>query len=585
MGLHPVISVVIATYNRQALLAQTLPTVLGQDLPPEQFEVIIVVDGSSDGTAAYLRTLKSACALTIIEQENRGAAAARKVAIGAARGDLILLLDDDILCPPHLLARHIEAHQANQHCVVLGAIHAAHASEPTLAAEWTRQLGITANHFLASSLVLPAHPLFADVDPNSSLAKSLYYAVGGYDENFATMLENADLALRLRAAGVQFLYLADAAVEHVYIKSTTAMARDDAWRYGYNLVLLCRKLPYFRPQQPLAIVGERGLLKHLCYYLSARMRALDVLVAAPLWLCERLMRWRPLRMLGIKLLLLRQRINFWHGAVAAAGSWQALKAAFACSLPVLMYHHVGPRRPGTYAELTVAPEDFAQQLQWLQRWGYTTISAAQWLQWRTGTGTLPAKPVLLSFDDAYADTAQYALPLLERFGFRGTTFVVTDEIGGTNSWDERIGSATHKLMSAEAIRHWAARGFEFGAHSLSHPSLPACNDEEARRQILHSKNALAVLTGQEVNSFAYPYGDFDDRIVALVREQFPLAVTTEAGINFLATDPCRLRRCMVMPKDGCIDLYGNLRWGFSPRHRLLEKLASLKHRLLRMAHR
>lgn len=160
MGLHPVISVVIATYNRQALLAQTLPTVLGQDLPPEQFEVIIVVDGSSDGTAAYLRTLKSACALTIIEQENRGAAAARKVAIGAARGDLILLLDDDILCPPHLLARHIEAHQANQHCVVLGAIHAAHASEPTLAAEWTRQLGITANHLLASSLVLPAHPLF-----------------------------------------------------------------------------------------------------------------------------------------------------------------------------------------------------------------------------------------------------------------------------------------------------------------------------------------------------------------------------------------------------------------------------------------
>jgi peptidoglycan/xylan/chitin deacetylase (PgdA/CDA1 family) len=262
-----------------------------------------------------------------------------------------------------------------------------------------------------------------------------------------------------------------------------------------------------------------------------------------------------------------------------------LQAVFARSLPVLMYHHIGPLKPGTYAELTVSPARFAQQLQWLQRFGYTTISAAQWQEWRTGNGTLPAKPVILTFDDAYAETAEYAFPLLERFGFRGTTFVVTDEIGGTNSWDERIGSATHQLMSAEAIRHWAARGFEFGAHCLSHPSLPACNDDEARRQIALGKPVLAALTGQDVSIFAYPYGDFDDRIVALVRAEFPLAVTTEAGINFLATDPCRLQRCMVMPTDGGIDLYGYLRFGFSPRHLLQEKLVSLKHRLLRMAHR
>ncbi len=100
---RPAISVVVATYNRRAVLARTLPTLFAQDLPPGQYEVIVVVDGSTDGTAEWLRGLRPRQAFRVLEQPNLGPAAARNAGLAAARGGLILFLDDDILCGPTLL--------------------------------------------------------------------------------------------------------------------------------------------------------------------------------------------------------------------------------------------------------------------------------------------------------------------------------------------------------------------------------------------------------------------------------------------------------------------------------------------------
>ena len=108
--------------------------------------------------------------------------------------------------------------------------------------------------------------------------------------------------------------------------------------------------------------------------------------------------------------------------------------------------------------MTVSPAKFEQQIRWLARRGFQGICPRDWLQWlREGKG-LPDKPILLTFDDAYADTAEYALPILKKYGFGAAVFVVTERLGGTNTWDEAEGCGTLHLMTAEQIRYWADAG-------------------------------------------------------------------------------------------------------------------------------
>ena len=108
-------------------------------------------------------------------------------------------------------------------------------------------------------------------------------------------------------------------------------------------------------------------------------------------------------------------------------------------LPILSYHSVGPKRKGFDEYLNVPPEMFEQHLQWLSRGGYNSIHLADWIAYRSHGKPLPAKPVVLTFDDGYRDSADYAFPLLKKYGFSATLFVVSKFIGGTNAWDAQFG--------------------------------------------------------------------------------------------------------------------------------------------------
>src|SRR5512146_3229151 len=104
------ISVLIPTWNRCELLQRTLPTVLQQDFPADRFEVVVAADGCTDSTAAYVRQRQAHCDLRLVEIPHRGRAAALNAALAEACGQLVLFLDDDLLCPPTLLRRHWQAH-------------------------------------------------------------------------------------------------------------------------------------------------------------------------------------------------------------------------------------------------------------------------------------------------------------------------------------------------------------------------------------------------------------------------------------------------------------------------------------------
>ena len=574
----PLISVLIPTFNRRNVLERTLPTLFQQDFPADRFEVVVVVDGSSDGTIEFLRKLASPCSMYIVEQPNEGPAAARNAGLRTAHGELILFLDDDILCPPNLLRFHAEAHVGHAFRVAFGPIRISRGSAETLATDFARNGAMERNKSLDAGVL----PRIGDLclDPNSSLPRALLTQLGEFNEEFGAARETADMALRLRSAGAEFFYLRNAVVEHIYLKETSRLARDEALDDGQKEVLLCREHPAYRADSPLAALAEGGRTRIFLRRMIATLSVVDPFIALPLWFCERFRSIGAVQRLGIRLLGWRRTANFLRGATRRAGSWRALIAEFGAALPVLIYHHIGPAAPGTYPELTLSAQRFEQHLRWLTRLGYCGITSSQWNEWRTRARALPHKPVLITFDDAYADNATCAFPLLKRYKFPATVFVVANEVGGTNRWDEDLGSGTHRLMDAHQIGTGAAEGVEFAAHGLTHRDLTEIQAVPAREEIVRSGDLVASLAGAHVSSFAYPYGSVNVDAEAAARSRFDLAFTTEEGLNTLATNPFRLRRTMVLPDDGYSDLVSRLRLGYSLRRKVIAWLSLARRRWL-----
>jgi peptidoglycan/xylan/chitin deacetylase (PgdA/CDA1 family) len=269
-------------------------------------------------------------------------------------------------------------------------------------------------------------------------------------------------------------------------------------------------------------------------------------------------RWRHL---PVRVFRKAKRIAGLRRALSTDGGWEALEEGLGKGCAVLMYHHVGPFRDGTYRHLNVSGRQFERQMRWLARHGFVGIRPSQWLAWLTKGAALPARPVMITFDDAYADIAEFALPVLRHFGFAGCVFVVTGFLGKTNAWDEAEGCGALPLMSAEQILTWAKEDIEFGAHSRSHADLTAISGDRLQDEVMGSKDDLELLLKSPVTSFAYPYGACDDAAHALVQAHFGLGFGTEEGVIYGASDPHLLKRIYVGPNDFLFEFVLNMRWG------------------------
>jgi len=216
-------------------------------------------------------------------------------------------------------------------------------------------------------------------------------------------------------------------------------------------------------------------------------------------------------------------------------------------LPILMYHKVDrlPPPPGArYLRNYVLPEQFDAQLAALRRWGYETISFADWLAYRRGERTLPRRPIILTFDDGYRSTCEIAWPLLERHGATATVFLVSDLIGKTNAWDAR--EIQEPLLDAAQIAAMRARQIEFGSHTRTHPALTALPPQRALAELRDSRTALEQRLGQPVRVLCYPYGKHNAAVRALAREAgYEAAVIARRRLNSRATDPFQLTRLRI----------------------------------------
>jgi peptidoglycan/xylan/chitin deacetylase (PgdA/CDA1 family) len=179
---------------------------------------------------------------------------------------------------------------------------------------------------------------------------------------------------------------------------------------------------------------------------------------------------------------------------------------------VLMYHSVSPYQLDPY-RVTVRPERFARQMHWLCRSGLTGVSVRHLLTMRrngSGRGLIG-----LTFDDGYADFATYAVPILQCWGFTATVFPAAGRLGEDNDWDSA--GPRKALLTTERLQQVAAAGMEIGSHGMRHVSLVAAPDADLAEEVVHSRQVLREVSGQEVAGFCYPWGHVDQRVVDQVR--------------------------------------------------------------------
>ena len=216
-------------------------------------------------------------------------------------------------------------------------------------------------------------------------------------------------------------------------------------------------------------------------------------------------------------------------------------------VPILIYHHVAPQLPVEGEDFdTVTIEAFARQLQWLADTGHVSISLAELFNAFYYDLPLPSKPVVLVFDDGYADIYEQAFPLLRDRGFHATVAAITGAMDhpGYLTWDE--------------AREMSAAGVEFVSHTVKHGNLAVASRDEARSELTDSRRSLEENLGRPMQFFVYPYGEpftsgspeAREMLLALLRESgYAGALTTSSGPPYIslqrADSPYQLHRIPV----------------------------------------
>jgi peptidoglycan/xylan/chitin deacetylase (PgdA/CDA1 family) len=227
---------------------------------------------------------------------------------------------------------------------------------------------------------------------------------------------------------------------------------------------------------------------------------------------------------------------------------KTLRLSMTSDALVLAYHAVSEQWPSKFS---VAPTRLREQVESLLRRGYTGMTFGDAVRAPAGT-----KAVALTFDDCYRSVFELALPILSELGVPATVFAVTDAVGseaplawaGLREWLGGPFEGELKCMSWEELEQLVGAGWEVGSHTRSHPALTELDDASLAREVGGSREACEHRLSRPCRSFAYPYGDFDDRVVQAAREAGYDAAATFGGRSDLS-DPFKWPRVPVLRSD------------------------------------
>jgi peptidoglycan/xylan/chitin deacetylase (PgdA/CDA1 family) len=221
---------------------------------------------------------------------------------------------------------------------------------------------------------------------------------------------------------------------------------------------------------------------------------------------------------------------------------------------IVNYHAIEPQR----SAISCTVEDLRADIRRLRDAGFTFLSLDQCAEWLAGARALPARAAALTFDDGYASVASRAVPYLAAQSVPCTVFVIAGRIGGDNRWPGQWPSIpTLPLVDRPALLDMAAAGVTVGAHTFTHPVLPALDDESARREIVDAAAAIEDAVSRPVHYFAYPYGFRSPRDIALARGRYRLALSAHPALIASGADPADV------PRADCHDVRVALRLGLA----------------------
>jgi peptidoglycan/xylan/chitin deacetylase (PgdA/CDA1 family) len=195
-------------------------------------------------------------------------------------------------------------------------------------------------------------------------------------------------------------------------------------------------------------------------------------------------------------------------------------------VPVLMYHYVSapPAKADKYRiDLSVTPENFEAQLQYLKANGFTTVSLANVYSHLSNGMPLPAKPVVLTFDDGHRDAYTHAFPLLKKYGMTGTFFIVTDFINYKDP----------EYLTWDMVKAMSQAGMSIESHSRTHKDMRRRSNAFLVWEILGPIEQISAFTGKRPYFFCYPGGQYDQAVIDVLRSAGTrAAVTTRQGSTY-----------------------------------------------------
>jgi GT2 family glycosyltransferase len=232
---NPEVSVVVPTYNRQARLRRVLAALADQSIPASEVEIVVVSDGSSDGTDEYLasRPLPNVVAVT---QPNGGPAVARNHGVEKASGRLVVFVDDDVVADRHLLEQHLASHGDDSDLVVIGPMLTPRDFSMSPWVRWEQAMLYKQYDALArGDYPASARQFYTG---NASVARAQLISIGGFDPRFRRA-EDVELAYRLEEAGLRFSFNPGAIGYH-YAERSYDTWLSNAYDYGgHDVAFAC----------------------------------------------------------------------------------------------------------------------------------------------------------------------------------------------------------------------------------------------------------------------------------------------------------------------------------------------------------